>query len=100
MMNATQLKVVASGGVVSLTDSLFDTQLTVEEMRAAVVEAWSLDRDVRPVELLWLKLDPIGVADNAGHLRNRELLDLADWNVRTLAQRNVPGLLVELRGLR
>jgi imidazolonepropionase-like amidohydrolase len=36
---ATQLKVMASGGVVSLTDSLFDTQLTVEEMHAAVVEA-------------------------------------------------------------
>jgi imidazolonepropionase-like amidohydrolase len=36
---ATQLKVMASGGVVSLTDSLDDTQLTVEEIRAAVVEA-------------------------------------------------------------
>jgi imidazolonepropionase-like amidohydrolase len=36
---ATQLKVMASGGVVSLTDSLDDTQLTVEEIHAAVVEA-------------------------------------------------------------
>jgi imidazolonepropionase-like amidohydrolase len=36
---ATQLKVMASGGVVSLTDNLDDTQLTVEEIHAAVVEA-------------------------------------------------------------
>jgi imidazolonepropionase-like amidohydrolase len=36
---ATQIKVCTSGGVVSLTDSLEDTQFTVEELRAAVVEA-------------------------------------------------------------
>ena len=36
---ATQLKVCASGGVVSLTDSLTDTQFTVDELRAAVEEA-------------------------------------------------------------
>lgn len=36
---ATQLKVFISGGVVSHTDRLEDTQLTVEELRAAVVEA-------------------------------------------------------------
>lgn len=36
---ATQLKVFISGGVVSKTDRLEDTQLTVEELRAAVVEA-------------------------------------------------------------
>jgi len=36
---ATQLKAFISGGVVSLTDQLEDTQLTVEELRAAVVEA-------------------------------------------------------------
>jgi imidazolonepropionase-like amidohydrolase len=36
---ATQLKMCLSGGVVSLTDSLEDTQFTVEELRAAVAEA-------------------------------------------------------------
>ena len=36
---ATQIKVCTSGGVVSLTDSLEDTQFTVEELRAAVLEA-------------------------------------------------------------
>ncbi len=36
---ATQIKMCLSGGVVSLTDSLEDTQFTVEELRAAVVEA-------------------------------------------------------------
>ncbi len=36
---ATQLKMCLSGGVVSLTDALEDTQFTVEELRAAVAEA-------------------------------------------------------------
>ncbi|MDQ6766342.1 MAG: amidohydrolase family protein [Candidatus Eremiobacteraeota bacterium] len=36
---ATQLKVFISGGVVSTTDRLEDTQLTVEELKAAVYEA-------------------------------------------------------------
>ena len=36
---ATQIKVCVSGGVVSLTDSLEDTQFSVEELRAAVEEA-------------------------------------------------------------
>ena len=36
---ATQLKLMATGGVVSLTDELTDTQLTVDEIRAAVAEA-------------------------------------------------------------
>jgi imidazolonepropionase-like amidohydrolase len=36
---ATQIKVCVSGGVVSLTDRLEDTQFTVEELRAAVDEA-------------------------------------------------------------
>jgi imidazolonepropionase-like amidohydrolase len=36
---ATQLKVFVSGGVVSLTDSLDDTQFVVEELRAIVAEA-------------------------------------------------------------
>lgn len=36
---ATQVKVCVSGGVVSLTDRLEDTQFTVEELRAAVEEA-------------------------------------------------------------
>lgn len=36
---ATQIKVCTSGGVVSLTDSLEDTQFTVDELRAAVLEA-------------------------------------------------------------
>ena len=36
---ATQLKVFISGGVVSRTDRLEDTQLTVDELRAAVAEA-------------------------------------------------------------
>lgn len=36
---ATQIKVCVSGGVVSLTDSLEDTQFSVEELRAAVQEA-------------------------------------------------------------
>jgi imidazolonepropionase-like amidohydrolase len=36
---ATQLKVIMSGGVVSLSDSLDDTQFTVAELRAAVEEA-------------------------------------------------------------
>jgi imidazolonepropionase-like amidohydrolase len=36
---ATQLKVFVSGGVVSTTDRLEDTQLTVDELKAAVHEA-------------------------------------------------------------
>lgn len=36
---ATQIKLMVTGGVVSLTDELNETQLTVEEIRAAVVEA-------------------------------------------------------------
>lgn len=36
---ATQLKVFISGGVVSQTDKLEDTQLSVEELAAAVIEA-------------------------------------------------------------
>jgi imidazolonepropionase-like amidohydrolase len=36
---ATQLKVFISGGVVSLSDSLDDTQFVVEELRAIVAEA-------------------------------------------------------------
>ncbi|MGH7898361.1 MAG: amidohydrolase family protein [Candidatus Binatia bacterium] len=36
---ATQIKVFLSGGVVSLTDELDDTQLAVEEIRVAVEEA-------------------------------------------------------------
>ena len=36
---ATQLKVCVSGGVVSINDSLEDTQLTVDELRAVVEEA-------------------------------------------------------------
>lgn len=36
---ATQIKVCVSGGVVSLTDSMEDTQFSVEELRAAVEEA-------------------------------------------------------------
>jgi len=38
-LGATQLKVCVTGGVVSLTDSLEDTQFSVEELRAAVDEA-------------------------------------------------------------
>jgi len=40
---ATQLKVMVSGGVISLTDELEHTQLTVEELRAAVEEAHARD---------------------------------------------------------
>lgn len=36
---ATQLKVMVSGGVISITDEIEHTQLTVEELRAAVAEA-------------------------------------------------------------
>lgn len=36
---ATQIKVCVSGGVVSLTDRIEDTQFTVEELKAAVEEA-------------------------------------------------------------
>jgi imidazolonepropionase-like amidohydrolase len=36
---ATQLKVFTSGGVISLTDEIDHTQFTVEELRAAVMEA-------------------------------------------------------------
>jgi len=36
---ATQIKVCVSGGVVSLTDRLEDTQFTVDELKAAVEEA-------------------------------------------------------------
>jgi len=36
---ATQIKVMVSGGVISLTDELEHTQLTVDELRAAVLEA-------------------------------------------------------------
>ncbi|HEX2038682.1 MAG TPA: amidohydrolase family protein [Acidimicrobiales bacterium] len=38
-LGATQLKVCLTGGVVSLTDSLEDTQFTVDELRAIVAEA-------------------------------------------------------------
>ncbi len=40
---ATQLKVFISGGVVSTTDRLEDTQLTVDELKAAVHEARARD---------------------------------------------------------
>jgi imidazolonepropionase-like amidohydrolase len=40
---ATQIKMCVSGGVVSLTDSIEDTQFTVEELRAAVLEAQARD---------------------------------------------------------
>lgn len=40
---ATQLKVAVSGGVVSISDSIEDTQLTVPELRAAVEEAQARD---------------------------------------------------------
>ncbi|MDQ6781637.1 MAG: amidohydrolase family protein [Candidatus Eremiobacteraeota bacterium] len=40
---ATQLKVFISGGVVSTTDRLEDTQLTIEELAAAVHEARARD---------------------------------------------------------
>jgi len=40
---ATQLKAFVSGGVVSTTDRMEDTQLTVEELRAAVEEAKARD---------------------------------------------------------
>jgi imidazolonepropionase-like amidohydrolase len=36
---ATQLKVMVSGGVISFTDEIDHTQFTVEELRAAVLEA-------------------------------------------------------------
>jgi imidazolonepropionase-like amidohydrolase len=36
---ATQIKIAVSGGVVSITDRLEDTQFTVDELRAAVAEA-------------------------------------------------------------
>jgi imidazolonepropionase-like amidohydrolase len=38
-MGATQIKMCISGGVLSYTDRLEDTQFTVEELRAAVTEA-------------------------------------------------------------
>ena len=40
---ATQLKVAVSGGVVSATDRIEDTQLTVEELQAVVAEAHARD---------------------------------------------------------
>lgn len=40
---ATQIKLMVTGGVVSLTDELHETQLTVEELRAAVAEAEAHD---------------------------------------------------------
>ncbi len=40
---ATQLKAFVSGGVVSTTDRLEDTQLTIDELRAAVEEAAARD---------------------------------------------------------
>jgi imidazolonepropionase-like amidohydrolase len=40
---ATQLKVAVSGGVVSSTDRIEDTQLTVDELRAVVAEADARD---------------------------------------------------------
>lgn len=40
---ATQVKVCVSGGVVSLTDRIEDTQFTVDELRAAVEEADARD---------------------------------------------------------
>jgi imidazolonepropionase-like amidohydrolase len=40
---ATQLKVIISGGVVSLTDRIEDSQFTVQELQAAVAEARARD---------------------------------------------------------
>jgi imidazolonepropionase-like amidohydrolase len=55
---ATQLKVAVSGGVVSSTDSIEDTQLTVEELRAVVAEAQARDTYV------------LAHAHNVGGIRN------------------------------
>jgi imidazolonepropionase-like amidohydrolase len=55
---ATQLKVAVSGGVVSSTDRIEDTQLTVEELRAVVAEAEARDTYV------------LAHAHNVGGIRN------------------------------
>jgi imidazolonepropionase-like amidohydrolase len=55
---ATQLKVAVSGGVVSSTDSIEDTQLTVEELQAVVAEANARDTYV------------LAHAHNVGGIRN------------------------------
>ena len=55
---ATQLKVAVSGGVVSSTDRIEDTQLTVEELRAVVGEAEARDTYV------------LAHAHNVGGIRN------------------------------
>ncbi len=55
---ATQLKVAVSGGVVSSTDRIEDTQLTVEELRAVVAEAHARDTYV------------LAHAHNVGGIRN------------------------------
>jgi imidazolonepropionase-like amidohydrolase len=55
---ATQLKVAVSGGVVSATDRIEDTQLTVDELRAVVAEADARDTYV------------LAHAHNVGGIRN------------------------------
>ena len=50
---ATQLKVMISGGVVSLTDRIEDSQFTVQELRAAVQEARACFLDRRGVGRVW-----------------------------------------------
>ncbi|HEX4541360.1 MAG TPA: amidohydrolase family protein [Acidimicrobiales bacterium] len=55
---ATQLKVAVSGGVVSETDRIEDTQLTVDELRAVVAEADARDTYV------------LAHAHNVGGIRN------------------------------
>jgi imidazolonepropionase-like amidohydrolase len=55
---ATQLKVAVSGGVVSSTDRIEDTQLTVDELRAVVAEADARDTYV------------LAHAHNVGGIRN------------------------------
>jgi imidazolonepropionase-like amidohydrolase len=55
---ATQLKVAVSGGVVSTTDRIEDTQLTVEELQAVVAEAEARDTYV------------LAHAHNVGGIRN------------------------------
>jgi imidazolonepropionase-like amidohydrolase len=55
---ATQLKVAVSGGVVSATDRIEDTQLTVDELQAVVAEADARDTYV------------LAHAHNVGGIRN------------------------------
>jgi imidazolonepropionase-like amidohydrolase len=55
---ATQLKVAVSGGVVSATDRIEDTQLTVDELQAVVAEANARDTYV------------LAHAHNVGGIRN------------------------------